>query len=104
MSRVPEAAVLLALIVRIPMEGVDAFRDYEDRVLPLLADHDGVLQRRLRTGDGTTEIHLVRFPSEAAFDRFRLDPRRTEHAPLMVASGAATELLRVADVAPGDRL
>lgn len=104
MSRVPDTAVLLALIVRIPADGVDAFRDYEDRVLPLLADHGGVLERRVRTGDGTTEIHLVRFPSEAAFDRFRLDSRRTGHAPLMAASGAAAELLRVEDVAPGARL
>lgn len=93
--------ILLALVARIPPLGIPAFNAYEDRVLPLLDAHGGILQRRLRTEDGAVEIHLVWFPSQAAFDAFRQDPRRAEHAPLMLASGAATELLPVADVVSG---
>lgn len=88
----------LALIARIPKAGIASFNAYENQVLPLLTDHGGVLQRRLRTGDGTVEIHLVGFPSEAAFDAFRQDPRRAAYAPLMADSGAVAELLRVCDV------
>ena len=65
----------------------------EAQVLPLLADHGGVLQRRLRSEDGGTEVHLVWFPSSAEFEAYRNDPRRTTLAPLMVASGAGLELL-----------
>ena len=86
------------LIARIPPACVADFQAYEDAVLPLLAAHGGVLQRRLRSDDATTEVHLVWFPSEAAFDRFRTDPERARHGPLMARSGAATELLRLADV------
>lgn len=90
--------LLLGLIARIPEDGIAAFNAYEALVLPLIAEHGGVLQRRLRTDDGRTEIHLVWFPSEAAFAAFRENPRRTRHAALMTEAGAATELLRLLDV------
>ena len=86
------------LIARIPAAGVAAFTAYEAQVLPLLAEHGGVLQRRLRSDDGQTEIHLVWFPSDAHFDRYRADPRRTRHAHLMAESGASLERLRLRDV------
>lgn len=91
--------LLLGLIARIPEDGIAAFNAYEARVLPLIVEHGGLLQRRLRTDDGGTEIHLVWFPSEAAFAAFREDPRRTRHAALMTEAGAATELLRLQEVA-----
>ena len=44
---------------------------YEDRVLPLVAEHGGRVRERARS-DGTEgaplEVHLIEFPSEAAFD------------------------------------
>lgn len=89
--------LLLGLIARVPPDGIAAFNAYEAQVLPLLSDHGGVLQRRLRTEDGSAEIHLVWFPSEAAFAAFRNDPRRNKHAALMTESGATTELLRLHD-------
>jgi uncharacterized protein (DUF1330 family) len=94
----PDEAVTFVLIVRIPAHGITAFQEYEARVLPLLAEHGGVLQRRLRDDSGATEIHLIRFPSVAHFDRYRADPGRAAHAHLMVASQAETELLRMRDV------
>ena len=88
----------LTLIARIPVDGVQAFRAYEDAVLPLLGDHGGVLQRRLANTDGTIEVHLVWFPSPEHFAHFRADPRRAQHAPLLQRSGASTELIEVVDV------
>ena len=90
--------MLLIAIVRIPPEGVPDYLAYEDRVLPLLAEHGATLERRLRTADGTTEIHVLRFPSPAALEAYMGDPRRDEHRPLLEASGAATEVLRMEDV------
>jgi hypothetical protein len=88
----------LVLIARIPPEGISTFATYEDHVFPLLAEHGGVLQRRLRSADALVEIHVVWFPSAAAFARFREDPRRGKHAAELEASGAHIELLHVADV------
>ncbi len=93
-----EKALLFAVIVRIPPSGVGAFQEYETCVLSLLAEHGGVLQRRVRTEDGTMEIHLVAFPSQAVFEAYRSDPRRAAYAPLLAASGAISELSKVDDV------
>ncbi len=92
------SGITFVLIARIPPEGISIFAAYEDHVLPLLAEHGGVLQRRLRTEDGAIEVHVVFFPSALAFASFRKDPRRTQHAPELEASGARIELLQADDV------
>lgn len=94
----PPSGVTFVLIARIPPEGISTFATYEGHVLPVLAEHGGVLQRRLRSGNGSVEIHVVCFPSALAFTRFREDPRRTQHAPELEASGAHIELLQLEDV------
>ena len=94
----PPSSVTFVMIARIPPEGISMFAAYEDHVLPLLAEHGGVLQRRLRREDGLVEVHVVWFPSALAFARFREDPRRAQHAPELEASGARIELLQVEDV------
>jgi uncharacterized protein (DUF1330 family) len=97
----PTEGLVYVLIARIPTDGIAAFNDYESKVLPLLANHGGVLQRRLRTDDGGTEVHLVWFPSEAHFQSYRNDPERARHTALLTTSQASTELLRTRDVGPG---
>jgi hypothetical protein len=99
-TAVPPTSVTFVLIARIPPEGISTFTTYEDHVLPLLAEHGGVLQRRLRAADGTVEIHVLWFPSVAALARFRKDPRRVQHAPKLTDSGASIELLQLEDVTP----
>jgi hypothetical protein len=81
------------LVARIPPDGVEAFGAYEHAVLALLADHGGLLERRLASDDRLTEVHLVSFPSPAAFAAYRADPRRGAQAELPERSGAAVELL-----------
>ena len=88
--------------MRIPAHGVDAFRRYESLVLPLLARHAGTLERRLRTADGLTEVHVLSFPSRDAFDAYMRDPDRPRHLALKDASGASAELLEVIDVPSED--
>jgi hypothetical protein len=86
------------LIAEVPASGVESFGRYEDAVLPLLADHGGRLERRLRSPDGRREIHVLWFPHPQALDAFRGDPRRLRLARLLDASGAQAELLAVEDV------
>lgn len=54
---------------------------YEDRVLPLLADHGADLQfRGLRAAgedpSAPLEVHVIRFPHRRAFDAYTADERR----------------------------
>jgi hypothetical protein len=53
--------VTVALIARIPAEGVTDFRAYEDAVLPLLPEFNGRLERRLRNF-ATLSRSILRFP------------------------------------------
>ncbi len=66
----------VAAVVDVPVGAVRAFQRYEDLVLPLLARHDGVLERRLRNAGGTTEVHLLSFASETAYRGYLADPER----------------------------
>ena len=90
--------VTFVLIVRIPSEGIADFRAYEDAVLPLLPEFNGRLERRLRNPEGTIEMHIVSFASEADFQNYRNDPRRTAQAWLLERSAAKLELIPMADV------
>jgi hypothetical protein len=89
--------ITFALLVRLPVTGVEKFDEYERRVLPLLDDHGGRLLRRLRSQDRLTEIHIVAFESREAFAGYREDPRRNEQVHLLTESGAAVEVLEVFD-------
>jgi antibiotic biosynthesis monooxygenase (ABM) superfamily enzyme len=90
--------VTRVLIARIPPEGIADFRAYEDAVLPLLPEFNGRLERRLRNRDGTVEMHIVSFASEADFQNYRNDPRRTAQASLLKKSSAMLESLPMTNV------
>jgi antibiotic biosynthesis monooxygenase (ABM) superfamily enzyme len=90
--------VTFVLTARIPPEGIENFRAYEDAVLPLLPEFNGRLERRLRSRDGTREMHIVSFASDADFQNYRNDPRRTAHAWLLEKSSAKLELLPMTNV------
>ncbi len=90
--------VMYALIARVPTSGVANFQQYEDAVLPLLGEHGGHLDRRVRSADGTLEIHLLVFDSPTGLERFRADPRRAALSSLLRAAGPELELTRVLPV------
>src|ERR1700754_1458738 len=90
--------VTFVLVARIPTRGIEDFRAYEDAVLPLLPEFNGRLERRLRNPDGTVEIHIVSFASEADFQDYRDDPRRMAQARLLEKSAASIELFAMQDV------
>ena len=62
------------------------FHAFEDKVLPLLKEHNGELIYRIRpdksafvesSGELPYEIHLVTFSSKADFEGYAGDPKRT---------------------------
>src|ERR1700730_9337125 len=90
--------VTIMLIARIPAEGVADFRAYEAAVLPLLPEYNGRLERRLRNQDGTVEMHIVSFASNADFQNYQNVPRRRAQAALLKKSSAVTESLPMTNV------
>ena len=90
--------VTFVLIARIPSAGIEDFHAYEDAVLPLLPEFNGRLERRLRNPDGTVEMHVVSYASDADRQNYRNDPRRAAQAWLLEKSFAKLELLPMADV------
>jgi hypothetical protein len=90
--------VTTVLIARIPAEGIADFRAYEAAVLPLLPEFNGRLERRLRNQDGTVEMHIVSYASEADRQNYRNDPRRAAQAWLLKKSSAILESLPMTNV------
>jgi hypothetical protein len=90
--------VTVVLIARIPAEGIGDFRAYEDAVLPLLPEFNGRLERRLRNQDGTVEMHIVSFASEADFQNYRNDPRRAAQASVLKKSSAILDRFLMTNV------
>ena len=90
--------VTFVLIARIPTEGIEDFRAYEDAVLPLLPEFNGRLEGRLRNPDGTIEMHIVSFACDADFQNYRNDPRRAAQVSLLEKSSAKLKLLPMANV------
>ena len=70
------------MIADIPPGAELAFQRYESLVLPALARHGGRLERRLRTNDALTEVHVVSFESQAAYDAYLADEERRSHRAL----------------------
>ncbi|OKK02517.1 acetyltransferase [Streptomyces sp. CB03234] len=75
----PSAAPLfrLAVLLDHPADAVEDALAYEDKALALLPRHGGRLERRLRTADGLSEVHLLTFPSKDAYRAYLADPERT---------------------------
>jgi hypothetical protein len=90
--------VTFVLIARIPNEGIEDFRAYEEAILPRLPEFNGRLERLLRNADGTVEMHIISFASATDFQNYRSDPRRTAQAWLLERSSAKLELLPMANV------
>ena len=86
------------MIADIPAAAVGAFQRYERSVLPLLPRHGGRLERRLRSDDGSSEVHVISFGSRDGYEAYLADPERAGHRPLLEGAGVVQRLLEVVDV------
>ena len=90
------------MLARVPTAGLEPFAAYEARVLPLLVEHGGTLERRLKSADAQVELHLVSFSSDEACIAYRDDVRRNKEGDLLERSGAVIELFELYDVGPAE--
>ena len=88
----------LVVLVEVPADGVRALQEYEALVLPLLAAHDGRLERRLRDGTGQVEVHVLSFGSREAYAAYLADEQRREHRPLLHGVDVQQRVLEVHEV------
>jgi len=91
-------AVTFVVVIDVPERGRAAFLNYEHAVLTLLVRHGGRLERRLRTPDGLTEVHVVSFPSNAGYRAYLDDPERGAQRRLLAGVELTQRVLEVADV------
>ncbi|MFC3504185.1 GNAT family N-acetyltransferase [Micromonospora krabiensis] len=94
-SLVTDPADVVRLVALVEMPDADAGQRYEDAVLALLDRHGGRLERRLRTDDGRTEVHVIRFATPTGQESFLADPQRLA---LRAALGDAAPTARVLTV------
>ena len=90
--------VTFVVVARIPRAGIERFQRYEDAVLPLIVEHGGRVERRLRSPAGDVEVHVLSFAAAESLDSYLDDPRRAAHRELLAASGVELELLEVDDI------
>ena len=81
MTATPDAAFTLAFVGYADPAVSERAVAYEDRVLPLLADHGARLMYRGRRADRDDaslplEVHLTWFPHRRAFEAYMADDRR----------------------------
>jgi ribosomal protein S18 acetylase RimI-like enzyme len=94
----PAAALRVVALVELAAEHVDAGQWYEDAVLGLLGRHGGRLERRLRTADARTEVHLLRFASRAGYESFLADPERVAYRASLGDAAPGGRVLEVHEV------
>jgi hypothetical protein len=90
--------LLLAAIVEMVPGQAPAGQRYEDAVLALLPRHGGVLERRTRSTDGTSEVHLIRFTGRAGYESFMADPDRAARRAEAGDAAPTTRVIEVRDI------
>ena len=88
----------LVVVADVPPAAVAAFQAYEAQVLPLLRRHGGRLERRLRSDEATSEVHVVSFASRDGYASYLADPERQAHTGLLDGQGVVQRVLDVDDV------
>ena len=94
--------VTIVVVIDVPERGRPAFLSYESAVLTLLERHGGRLERRLRTPDGRTEVHVVSFGSNAGYRAYLDDPERGALRRLLGGVELTQRVLEVVDVDGAD--
>lgn len=97
-SENPSGELLLVAIVEMTPGHAAAGERYEDAVLGLLDRHGGSVERRMRSTDSPTEVHVIRFHSRAGYESFMADPDRLDYRDGIGDAAPTTRVLEVRDV------
>ena len=90
--------MLVAAIIDVAPADIERFRVYEEVVLGLLERHGGRLERRLRSDDGSSEIHLIEFADPAGYTAYLADPDRASAQRLIDGADITTRAFVVDDL------
>ena len=87
--------LVLVVTLDVKPEARDDFRTYETLAARTMVRHGGRIERVVvaREAAPHREVHLVRFPSEAAFAAYRADPALAAAAHLRERSVVATTIV-----------
>jgi hypothetical protein len=94
----PSEELLLVAIVEMAPANTAAGQQYEDIVLGLLDRHGGSVERRMRSMDSATEVHIIRFRSRTGYESFIADPDRLDYRGRIGDAAPATRVLEVREL------
>jgi hypothetical protein len=94
----PSEELLLVAIVEMAPGSAMAGQQYEDTVLGLLDRHGGLVERRMRSMDSATEVHIIRFRSRAGYESFMVDPDRLDYRDRIGDAAPTTRVLEVREL------
>ena len=94
----PSGGLLLVAIVEMAPGSAGTGHRYEDTVLGLLDRHGGAVERRMRSMDSATEVHIIRFRSRAGYESFMVDPDRLEYRDRIGDAAPTTRVLEVREL------
>jgi hypothetical protein len=92
------AELLLVAIVEMKAGEEATGQRYEDAVLGLLDRHGGSVERRMRSVDSPTEVHVIRFRSRVGYESFMVDPERLAYRDRIGDAAPNTRVLEVHDL------
>jgi len=99
------AALTAVVVLYVAPRKHDEFDAFELQAAPLLAQHGGSIERRVRIAGQEAgqpyEVHVVTFADQQAFDAYRGDPALAALQPARAAAIERTEIWLGADLAPG---
>lgn len=90
--------LLLVAIVEMVSGHAAAGQRYEDAVLGLLDRHGGSVERRMRSTESATEVHVIRFRSRAGYESFMVDPDRLGYRDRIGDAAPNTRVLEVREL------
>ncbi len=88
----------MVAIVEMAPGSAAAGQQYEDTVLGLLDRHGGSVERRMRSMDSATEVHIIRFRSRAGYESFMIDPARLDYRDRIGDAAPTTRVLEVREL------
>jgi hypothetical protein len=94
----PSGELLLVAIVEMVAADIAAGQRYEDSVLDLLDRYGGSVERRMRSMDSATEVHIIRFGSRAGYESFMADPDRLDYRGRIGDAAPTTRVLEVCEL------
>jgi hypothetical protein len=97
----PSGELLLVAVVEMAPGNTAAGQRYEDTVLDLLDRHGGSVERRMRSMDSATEVHIIRFGSRAGYESFMTDPDRLDYRARIGDAAPTTRVLEVRELVTG---